>query len=89
SDDVIFSIQDVITLNDEEITDNKFLHFATYNEDYFYLNCDGSAMNIYYSEEGIGEIKELNMSLVAFLEASLISGFSYFWLWGTKDFDLY
>lgn len=54
-----------------------------------YMKCDGSERNMYVSLEGFGNLVPLNMSFAAFLEASLISNFSYFWLWGTDDYDLY
>lgn len=85
----VFPLEEALGDTEEEFLENKLLHFATCREDYFYIKCDGSERNIYYSAEGIEEPQPLNMSLLAFLEAGLISGFSYFWLWGDDNYDLY
>ncbi len=69
--------------------EEDYLCIAWYYEDAIYLKCDGSSRNIFVSEEGFSELRPMNMSLCAFLDASLCSGFSYFWLWGTDDYDLY
>ncbi len=75
-------------VRDYEI-EEKFLHIGTFHEDYIYLKCDGSERNVYVSLEGIESPEPTNMSFYAFMEASLISGFSYFWLWGSDTYDLY
>lgn len=85
----ISTLEEAFEYTDEEFLENKLLHFATCREDYFFIKCDGSERNIYFSAEGIAEPQPINMSLKAFLEAGLISGFSYFWLWGNDSYDLY
>lgn len=87
----IFGLEDVIDLMkyDEEWLEEKYVHIARFYEDAIYLKCDGSERNVYVSEEGMTPLRPLNMSFKAFVDASLISGFSYFWLWGTEDYDLY
>ena len=89
ADIMFFPLEEALEDTDEEFLANKLLHFATCREDTFFIKCDGSERNIYFSAEGIDEPKPLNMSLIAFLEAGLISGFSYFWLWGNDSYDLY
>ncbi len=88
-DALLLNIEEAFELSDEEWLEQGYLKIARANEDDIYMKCDNSERNIYYSAEGFGELTPLNMSFTAFLEASLISGFSYFWLWGTKDYDLY
>jgi len=90
SDCQIYNLQTAIELSKIDCwANNDILCIATCHEDSIYLKCDGSERNIYVSEEGIEELRALNMSFKAFLEAGLISGFSYFWLWGTANYDLY
>lgn len=89
SDCRFFDIKSVVSLIKYDWTSEEYLHIATYYEDYIYLKCDGSERNIYISEEGFSPLRPMNMSLKAFLDASLCAGFSYFWLWGTDDYDLY
>ncbi len=88
-DDCILSLQEAFEYSDNELLDDGYLQIATYGEDAIYMKCDGSERNMYVSLEGFGDLIPLNMSFSAFLEASLISNFSYFWLWGTDDYDLY
>lgn len=88
-DDCILSLQEAFEYSDNEFLDNGYLQIASYGEDTMYMKCDGSERNMYVSLEGFGNLVPLNMSFAAFLEASLISNFSYFWLWGTDDYDLY
>lgn len=88
-DALLFNLEETFELSDEEWLEQGYLKIARANEDDIYMKCDNSERNIYYSAEGFGKLTPLNMSFTAFLEASLISGFSYFWLWGTKDYDLY
>ena len=86
SDACFLSVNEIIELSEEAY--DGFIQFADCNEDSFYLKCDGSERNVYVSEENIDEPRPLNMSFGAFIDACLISGFSYFWLWGRKN-DLY
>lgn len=86
SDACFLSVDEIIELSEDAY--DGFIKFANYNEDSFCLKCDGSERNVYVSEEDIEEPRPLNMSFVAFVDACLISGFSYFWLWGKKN-DLY
>ncbi|GEM_PF-1761132 len=88
-DALLFSLEEAFELSDEEWLEQGYLKIARANEDDIYMKCNGSERNIYFSAEGFGELTPLNMSFTAFLEASLITGFSYFRLWGTKDYDLY
>ncbi len=88
-DALLLNIEEAFELSDKEWLEQGYLKIARANEDDIYMKCDNSERNIYYSAEGFGELTPLNMSFSAFLEASLISGFSYFWLWGTDDYDLY
>ena len=89
SDCRFFDIKSVISLAKDDWVSEEYLHIATYYEDSVYLKCDGSERDIYVSEEGFSPLRPMNMSLKAFLDASICSGFSYFWLWGTDDYDLY
>lgn len=89
SDCRFFDIKSVISLIKDDWVSEEYLHIATYYEDSIYLKCDGSERNIYISEEGFSPLRPMNMSLKAFLDASICSGFSYFWLWGTDNYDLY
>lgn len=88
-DALLLNFEEAFDLSDKEWLKQGYLKIARANEDDIYMECDGSERNIYFSAEGFGELTPLNMSFNAFLEASLITGFSYFWLWGTKDYDLY
>lgn len=88
-DALLLNFEEAFDLSDKEWLKQGYLKIARANEDDIYMECDGSERNIYFSAEGIGELTPLNMSFAAFLEASLITGFSYFWLWGTNDYDLY
>lgn len=88
-DALLLNIEEAFELSDEEWLGQGYLKIVRANEDDIYMKCDKSERNIYFSAEGFGELTPLNMSFSAFLEASLISGFSYFWLWGTDDYDLY
>ena len=88
-DALLLNIEEAFELSDKEWLEQGYLKIARANEDDIYMKCDKSERNIYFSAEGFGELTPLNMSFSAFLEASLISGFSYFWLWGTDDYDLY
>ena len=89
ADDTICSLKDAFEYADDEWLEQGYINIARFAEDNFYMKCDGSERNIYLSNEGIGKLEPLNMSFVAFIEASLISGFSYFWLWGKEPYDLY
>ena len=88
-DALLLNFEEAFDLSDKEWLKQGYLKIARANEDDIYMECYGSERNIYFSAEGFGELTPLNMSFNAFLEASLITGFSYFWLWGTKDYDLY
>lgn len=83
------SLEEAFEYTDEDFYNEKYLNIGTFHEDYIYIKCDGSEKNVYFSNEGIDELEPLNMSFTAFMEASLISGFSYFWLWGRDNYDLY
>ena len=85
----IYDLKEAFTLGIEEWKEKGHLCIGQFYEDTIYLKCDGSSRNIFVSEEGFSELRPMNMSLRAFLDASLCSGFSYFWLWGTDDYDLY
>lgn len=94
ADHQIFSIQEALKLSligegKEDLAKKKLLRIGTCLEDFIYMKCDGSERNIYVSEEGISDPYPVHMSFLAFLEAGLISSFSYFWLWGTEHYDLY
>ena len=89
SDCRLYDIKDIISSSKDDWVSEEYLHIATFYEDSIYLKCDGSERNVYISEEGFCPLRPMNMSLKAFLDASLCSGFSYFWLWGTDDHDLY
>ncbi len=88
-DDCILSLQEAFEYTIDEFLDDGYLQIATYGEDVMYMKCDGSERNMYVSLEGFSDLIPLNMSFIAFLEASLISNFSYFWLWGSDEYDLY
>lgn len=88
-DALLLSLEEAFKLSDDEWLEKGYLKIARANEDDIYMKCDGSERNIYYSAEVFGELTPINMSFTAFIEASLISGFSYFWLWGRDEYDLY
>ncbi len=88
-DNSILSLEEAFEYTIDEFLDEGYLQIAAYGEDAMYIKCDGSERNMFVSLEGFGDLIPLNMSFIAFLEASLISNFSYFWLWGTDDYDLY
>lgn len=89
ADDKISSLEDAFKYAQDDWLEQGYIYIARFAEDDFYMKCDGSERNIYFSNEGISDLEPLNMSFVAFVEASLISGFSYFWLWGKEPYDLY
>lgn len=88
-DVVLNSLENAIEYSQEDWLSQGYINIASCGGDEIYLKCDNTERNIYVSDEGFGELRPLNMSFIAFLEASLISGFSYFWHWGTNELDLY
>ncbi len=88
-DAVLNSLENAVEYSQDEWLSQGYINIASCGGDEIYLKCDNSQRNIYVSDEGFGELRPLNMSFIAFIEASLISGFSYFWHWGTKELDLY
>lgn len=79
----------IVDTKESDDCEDGYLQIATCLEDYIYMKCDGSYLNMYVSEEGINELRPLNMTFEAFMECGLISGFSYFWLWGHSHDGLY
>lgn len=80
-----YNLKDAFAAGIDEWVKEGYLCIARYYEDSIYLKCNGSTRNIFVSEEGFSELRPMDMSLSAFIDASLCSGFSYFWLWGTES----
>ena len=89
-DHQFYPLEEAIAYTKEDNRIEKgYLNIATCLEDDIYMKCDGSYLNMYISEEGISDLRPLNMTFEAFMECGLISGFAYFWLWGQSEDGLY
>ena len=76
-----YSLEDALSVGIDEWMREGYVCVARYYEDSIYLQCDNNERNVFISEEGFSKLRSMKMSLGAFLDASLCSGFSYFWLW--------